>query len=65
MMKVTKEYSLEKIECRTLLLQDIPLPDNGGPFANDYNAPGKPGEPPKVVHYEKLKKLFYRYVYGS
>jgi hypothetical protein len=33
--------------CRTLLLQDIPLPDNGGPFANDSNAPGKPGEPPQ------------------
>jgi len=23
------------------------LPDNGGPFANDSNAPGKPGEPPQ------------------
>jgi len=36
-----------KNECRTLLLQDIPLPDNGDPFANDSDTPGKPGEPPQ------------------
>ena len=48
MMKITKEYSF--FRCRTALLQDIllPLPDNGGPFANDSDGtPGKPGEPPQ------------------